>query len=197
MLRVNRVSRFAASESNGAHESTAADIADFERHFSQCEADIQAFVFTLLPHWPDAEDIVQRTRIVLWQKFSQYRPDTSFRAWAVQVARFEVSNFRRTQRSDRLCFDDQLIDSLAEVRSSLTDELDRRREALDRCLRKLRASDRQIIRHCYGPNSTTTKDAADRLHRPVNTLYKALNRIRRTLMECVQLDAGKDPQELK
>jgi len=197
MLRVNRVSRFAASDSNGARDSTAADVADFERHFSQCEADIQAFVFTLLPHWPDAEDIVQRTRIVLWQKFSQFRPDTSFRAWAVQVARFEVSNFRRTQRSDRLCFDDHLVDSLAEVRTSLTDELDRRRAALDRCLRKLRASDRQIIRHCYGPKSTTTKDAADRLHRPVNTLYKALNRIRRTLMECVQLDAGEDPQELK
>jgi RNA polymerase sigma-70 factor (ECF subfamily) len=196
MLRVNRVSRFAASDSNGAresngsHESTAADIGEFERHFSACEADLQAFVFTLLPHWPDAEDIVQRTRIVLWQKFAQFRPESSFRAWAMQIARFEVSNFRRTKRSDHLTFDDQLVDSLAEVRSALAEELDRRRAALEHCLRKLRASDRQIIRHCYGPNSTTTKDAADRLHRPVNTLYKALNRIRRTLMECVQLDAS-------
>jgi RNA polymerase sigma-70 factor (ECF subfamily) len=197
MQRVNRVSRFAAFDSNGARESTAAEIAEFERFFSQCEADIQAFVFTLLPHWSDAEDVVQRTRIVLWQKFAQFRPGSSFRAWALQVARFEVSNFRRTQRSDRLCFDDQLVDSLAEVRSSLAEELDRRRAVLDRCMRKLRASDRQIIRHCYGPNATTTKEAADRLHRPVNTLYKALNRIRRTLMECVQLDAGEEPQELK
>jgi RNA polymerase sigma-70 factor, ECF subfamily len=197
MLRVNRLSRFAACDSNGARETTAAEIADFERLFSQCDADLQAFVFTLLPHWSDAEDIVQRTRIVLWQKFSQYRPDSSFRAWAMQVARFEVSNFRRTQRNDRHCFDDQLVDSLAEARSSLTEELDRRRAVLDRCLRKLRASDRQIIRHCYGPKSTTTKEAADRLHRPVNTLYKALNRIRRTLMECVQLEIAEESQELK
>lgn len=197
MLRVNRVSRFAASDSNGSRESTAADITEFERLFTQCEGDVHAFVFTLLPHWSDVEDIVQRTRIVLWQKFAQYRPESNFRAWALQVARFEVSNFRRTQRSDRLCFGDQLIDSLAEARSSLTDELDRRRAALDRCLRKLRASDRQIIRHCYGPKATTTKEAADRLHRPVNTLYKALNRIRRTLMECVQSDAGEERQEQK
>ena len=194
MLRVNRVSRFAASDSNGARESSSADMAEFERLFSQCDVDLQAFVFTLLPHWSDAEDIVQRTRIVLWQKFAQFRPGSSFRAWALQVARFEVSNFRRTQRSDRLCFDDQLVDSLAEARSSITDELDRRRAVLDDCVRKLRASDRQIIRHCYGHKSTTTKEAADRLHRPVNTLYKALNRIRRTLMECVQLDVGKEQE---
>lgn len=197
MLRVNRLSRFAACDSNGARESTAAEIAEFERLFTECEADLQAFVFALLPHWPDAEDIVQRTRIVLWQKFSQFRPETSFRAWAQQVARFEVCNFRRTQRNDRHYFDDQLVDSLAEVRTSLTEELDRRRSVLDRCLRKLRASDRQIIRHCYGPKSTTTKEAAERLHRPVNTLYKALNRIRRTLMECVHLEVAEEPQEFK
>jgi RNA polymerase sigma-70 factor (ECF subfamily) len=185
MQQVNRVSRFAALDSEGNGKSSATDIAEFERLFSICEGDVKAFVYTLLPHWCDADDVVQRTRIVLWQKFRQFRRGSSFKAWALQVARFEVSNFRRTQRSDRLCFEDQLIESLAEVRNSMVEELDRRRAVLATCMHKLRASDRQIIRHCYGPRATTAKDAAVRLQRPVNTLYKALNRIRRTLMECV------------
>lgn len=192
MPRINRVSQFAVYDADSARSSSAGQIAEFEQHFSQCESEIQAFVFTLLPHWPDAEDIVQRTRIVLWQKFATFEPGTSFKAWAMQVARFEVNNFRRTQRSDKLCFDDALVDSLAEVRTTLADELDRRRSVLDDCMSKLRASDRQIIRHCYGPKATTTKEAADRLRRPVNTLYKALNRIRRTLLECVNQVTGED-----
>lgn len=196
MQRVNRVSRFAQVESDGNGKSSASEIADFERHFSLCESDVKAFVYTLLPHWSDADDVVQRTRIVLWQKFSQFRPGTSFKAWALQVARFEVSNFRRTQRSDRLCFEEQLIDSLAEVRNSMVEELDRRRAVLAICMQKLRASDRQIIRHCYGPKATTAKEAAEKLQRPVNTLYKALNRIRRTLMECVARFSGEESQEL-
>jgi len=196
MQRVNRVSRFAQIESEGNGNSSAAEIAEFERLFTQCEADVKAFVYTLLPHWSDADDVVQRTRIVLWQKFSQFRPGTSFKAWALQVARFEVSNFRRTQRSDRLCFEDQVIESLAEVRNSMVEELDRRRAVLATCMQKLRASDRQIIRHCYGPKATTAKEAAERLQRPVNTLYKALNRIRRTLMECVARYSGEESQEL-
>lgn len=197
MQRVNRVSRFAAIDSDGARNSSAVEVAEFERYFAQCEADVKAFVYTLLPHWSDADDVVQRTRIILWQKFAQFRPGSSFKAWALQVARFEVSNFRRTQRCDRLYFEDQLIDSLVEVRSSLAEELDHRRAVLAVCMRKLRASDRQIIRHCYGPKATTAKEAAVRLHRPVNTLYKALNRIRRALMECVQHISGEESQELK
>lgn len=197
MQRVNRVSRFATLQPEGSGSTTAAEIAEFEQHFSQCEADVKAFVYTLLPHWSDADDVVQRTRIVLWQKFAQFRPGTSFKAWALQVARFEVSNFRRTQRSDRLFFEDQLIESLAEVRNSMVEELDRRRAVLAGCMQQLRASDRQIIRHCYGPKATTAKEAAARLQRPVNTLYKALNRIRRTLMECVARHADEDRQELR
>jgi RNA polymerase sigma-70 factor, ECF subfamily len=196
MQSVNRISQFSAFDSGSTRSSSAEEITEFVSHFTQCEAEIQAFVFMLLPHWSDAEDVVQRTRIILWQKFAQFQPGSSFKAWALQVARFEVGNFRRTQRSDRHCFDDQLVESLADVRTSLVDELDRRRTVLDQCMRKLRPSDRQIIRHCYGPKATTTKDAADRLSRPVNTLYKALNRIRRTLMECVQRVDGEKSQEL-
>jgi RNA polymerase sigma-70 factor, ECF subfamily len=197
MQSINRISQFATFDSGSARGTSAEEIEEFETLFTQCEAEIQAYVFALLPHWSDAEDVVQRTRIILWQKFSQFEPGSNFKAWALQVARFEVGNFRRTQRNDRHFFDDKLVDSLADVRTSLVEELDRRRAVLDQCMRKLRPSDRQIIRHCYGPKATTTKDAAGRLNRPVNTLYKALNRIRRTLMECVQRAVGDGPQELK
>jgi RNA polymerase sigma-70 factor (ECF subfamily) len=194
MKRENRLSCYYPS---GADSTTAGQIVEFERLFSQCEPDLKAFVFTLLPNWSDAEDVLQRTRIVLWQKFVQFQPESNFKAWALQVARFEVCNFRRTRRSDRLCFDDELVASLAEVRTSLMDDLERRRDALVQCLKKLRASDRQIIRHCYGPKSTTTKEAAERLHRPVNTLYKALNRIRRALSDCVQHVIREEQKESK
>ena len=194
---MKRVNRLTAYDPGAAGITTAGQIVEFERLFSQYESEVKAFVFALLPHWVDAEDVVQRTRIVLWQKFVKYQPESNFKAWALQVARFEISNFRRTQRSDRLYFDDELVASLAEVRGTLIDDLERRRAALVVCLKKLRASDRQIIRHCYGPKATTTKEAAQRLHRPVNTLYKALNRIRRTLSECVQQGVREEQQESK
>lgn len=144
-----------------------------------------AMVYTLLPHWPDAEDVVQRTRVVLWQKFDSFRPGSNFRSWAMQIARFEVANFRRRKQSDYLLFSEDLVDSLAQVRSTLTEDLEWRRERLAECIQQLRESDRRILQQCYGPDSTSIRDAAETLNRPVNTLYKALARIRQSLQVCV------------
>ncbi len=189
----NRLSAYVRSASEG--DLAPEQKVELEGLFSKCEAEVQAYIFTLLPHWPDVDDVLQRTRIILWQKFAKFQPGTSFKAWALQIARLEVNNFRRTQRRDRLCFDDSVVDSIAEARSSISEDLEVQRRTLEHCFRKLRASDRQIVRQCYGPAATTTKAAAERLRRPVNTLYKALIRIRRTLMECVQQMAGKDLRE--
>jgi RNA polymerase sigma-70 factor (ECF subfamily) len=194
---MQRTNRLAGYELIFAGVEPAGQIGAFESLFAECEDDVQAYIFTLLPHWANAEDVLQRTRIVLWQKFAQFQPGSNFKAWALQVARYEVCNFRRRQRNDRLQFDDALVDSIAEVRTALADELEHRRTVLDDCVRKLRPTDRQIIRHCYGPKATTTKAAAERLHRPVNTLYKALQRIRRTLMECVHVTIESNTDDRK
>src|SRR5262245_57343588 len=131
------LNRLAAYEPGAVRSGTAAQIVEFEQLFAQCEGDVQACVFALLPHWSDAEEVVHGTRIVLWQKFDQFQAGTDFKAWARQVARYEVSNFRRMRQRDHVCFSDDLVASLTEVRSSLIDELERRRAALDQCLRKL------------------------------------------------------------
>ena len=42
------------------------------------------------------------------------------------------------------------------------------------------------MRHCYGDSRVTFKSVAQTLGRPVNTVYKALNRIRKALYECIE-----------
>jgi RNA polymerase sigma-70 factor (ECF subfamily) len=123
---------------------------------------------------------------VLWRKFDQFEDGSDFGAWACQIAKLEVRNFLRVGRRDRLCFSDDLLTSLADMRLALDNELELRREALLHCVEKLRPADKKIIHSCYGPQATTVKDAAERLGRPVNTLYKALIRMHRTLFECIE-----------
>jgi RNA polymerase sigma-70 factor, ECF subfamily len=192
---MNQINRLMAYESEGDHKGPSPALQGLEVLLEKCEPYLRSFIFTLLPNWSDVEDVLQRTRIILWQKFPSFEPGTNFRAWAMQIARHEVNNFRRHRQRERLCFDDELVESLAEVHLSLIHELEQRRAALELCIQKLRVSDRQIIHHCYGPSATTAKEAAARLKRPVNTLYKALNRIRRVLVECVQQQVQEEPKD--
>ena len=62
---------------------------------------------------------------------------------------------------------------------------DFRRDALRQCLGKLPANDRQLVQQCYGEAESSFKTIAEKLGRPVNTVYKALNRIRRSLHQCI------------
>ena len=61
------------------------------------------------------------------------------------------------------------------------DTVHSRRDALRGCLKKLPENDRHLVDRCYGDSRQSFKTAAEELGRPINTVYKALNRIRRAL----------------
>jgi RNA polymerase sigma-70 factor, ECF subfamily len=159
---------------------------EFVALLARSEFEIHTYILTLLPNRADADDVLQRTSVILWRKFSSWQRGTDFAAWACQTARFEVKNFLRSRARDRLYFDDELIDSLGDVRNEMAEDFSGRRDALHSCLEKLGSRDRQIIEGCYTEKNTTAKEVAAQLGRPVNTVYKALIRIRRALFECVE-----------
>ncbi len=164
----------------------AARTEEFVRLFSEHQQDLFKFIFLLVPNRPAAEDIMQETSVVLWRKFGEFQPGTDFFRWAAQVARFKIRDFRKAASRDRHRFwSDELVQSIADTRLDSGDLLVRQRTFLADCLRSLPVIDRELIRRCYGERSTI-KYVAEQLGRPVNTVYKALNRIRKTLMDCVE-----------
>ena len=67
----------------------------------------------------------------------------------------------------------------------MSTELSERAEALRECEEQLPEADRELIRERYA-TKTTTKQLAERLGRSVGGLHKAIQRIRRTLRECIE-----------
>ncbi|MBU4399981.1 MAG: HTH domain-containing protein [Planctomycetes bacterium] len=181
--------------------------------FAQVHDNLFAYVFSLLPRWSDAEDVFQQTSLVLWRKFgsfepaakkgtgpicrngpegashklapSPFSPGSDFLAWACRVAFFEVQNFRRTAGRDRLMFDNDLVEQLAEERDVSPQRGGRRRDFLMDCIAKLSEKQRDLLQHAY-EGETTIRQLAEQLHRSPQTIYNRLNLIRRELFECVE-----------
>ncbi|MGH7127883.1 MAG: sigma-70 family RNA polymerase sigma factor [Planctomycetaceae bacterium] len=172
-------------ERSTTHDPAApADGSEFVPLFTRCQRSLYLFILAQVPSPTDAEEILQETNLVLWRKFDQFQPGTNFSAWASQVARYEVLKFRERRGRERLCFSDDLVQRIAEEAPIDLEELDLRRQALAKCLGKLRKSDRELIQQRYAPG-TTGKTLARALGRPANSVYQSLGRIRRTLLECV------------
>jgi RNA polymerase sigma-70 factor, ECF subfamily len=161
------------------------DQTEFHRLFMQSQRRIFGHILTLLPRMADAEDVFQQTCVILLGKAAQFTPGTDFVRWACQIAQYEVYNYRRRQQAERLHFNDGLLDKIAARRLESRDALDAELDAMHKCVDKLPASDRQLIQEQYRRRVTSRALAAE-LGRPINTVYKAIQRIRRGLRECIE-----------
>lgn len=150
------------------------------------ERAIFRYVMAMVPSLAEAEDIVQDTALALWEKFDEYDRSKPFAPWACRFALNKVREHRRSQRArSRLLFSDELIDLLAQERVRHEQLLEHRREALVDCLQRLPAADQSLIEQHYHQN-ISVQQVAEGLLRTPDAVYKALQRIRRQLMECIR-----------
>jgi RNA polymerase sigma-70 factor (ECF subfamily) len=154
------------------------------RLFLGSEKEIFRYVAVLVPRVADAQDVVQQTAIALWKKFEQYDPAQPFTPWACRFALLEARQFlRRDQRWGAL-MDDTLVETLVERRAAMAEEMDRRFSHLADCLRKLAPEQRQTVERYYYERRPVEELAAQ-AGRSVEAIYKALQRIRQALFDCV------------
>ena len=158
----------------------------FLRLFLENERRLYAYILTLLGNHTDAEDVLQETRLVMWDKLDEQHPPDCFIAWACRIAYFKVLDFTKKSQRSRVRFSKAMLkrvsDSMVEQGSSL--ELDERREALARCIEKLAPKQRDLLARRLAQGATTQSTAAQ-VGRSVDAVYKALAKIRQILFDCV------------
>lgn len=162
-----------------------ANAEDYLRLLNQHERSLAAYVHSLVPATADADDIVQEAKIVLWKRFSEFEPGSNFLAWARRIALNLILNFRRTQqRRSAATIDDEFITSVAHEIDRRSEHLERRAEALRKCLEKLPRPHRQAIFWRYYEDCGV-EEIADRTNRTEGATYRLLSRIRQILNDCV------------
>jgi RNA polymerase sigma-70 factor (ECF subfamily) len=166
-------------------------LARFLRLYTKHQHRILAYIFTLVPNRTDAEDLLQDTSVLLWEKFDQFEPGTDFTAWACRVAFLKVSDYRRQFVRARLVLSNELVESIAVRAGELAPHLDQRRKALDECLKRLEERDRRMIMARYEPGGSVDR-AAKACGRSLQATYKALYRIRKALFDCVSLRVAEE-----
>lgn len=165
--------------------SASERVEEFVRLLSRHEARIHAYILTLLPNWADAADVLQETNSVMWRKFGDFKTDTNFFAWACQIARLEVLAFRKRNRNVARTFTNEFLEAVANKAESLADTLEARQHHLGKCIERLREKDRQLLRDRYF-KAGSVETLAQQWGRSVEAIYKALQRVRRQLVECVE-----------
>ncbi|QDU14750.1 RNA polymerase sigma factor [Gimesia maris] len=89
------------------------DHCPFMRYYSAAYPHVYRYIYSLVPRKADADEVMQETSVVLWQKFEEFQPDRDFTRWACGIARLVVLESLRKQRRFIVGFDEQLIKELS------------------------------------------------------------------------------------
>jgi len=103
------------------------------------------------------------------------------------VAYHKVLDFYKKSQRAQARLSQIFLKRIAEMAAGQADELqlDDRREALAGCIEKLPERDRELLTHRFAAGATT-QSTSERLGRSVDAVYKALAKLRESLLQCVQ-----------
>jgi RNA polymerase sigma-70 factor (ECF subfamily) len=153
--------------------------------FLRSEREVFRYVAALVPNVADAEDIVQQTALVLWEKFAAYDPSQPFTPWACRFALNKTRQWIERRQRWQALLAGGLAEELAQRREELRPELDSRLRHLEGCLGKLPVGQFTLIEGYYYRRDTMEKLATDS-GRTVAATYKMLQRVRLALQACIE-----------
>jgi RNA polymerase sigma-70 factor (ECF subfamily) len=164
---------------------------DFVRLLKKHDYRISATILATVPHWADAEDLIQETSVRLWEQFHEYQPGTDFGAWACTVARYMVLAYRKRMQRSRLQFSQEIVSLLEGEVDALASSRHERLDALMDCLNTCDDRSRDMLRLCY-EKGAVIKEVAREMGRSIQGVYMALSRLRKVLHECVERKLKKE-----
>lgn len=151
--------------------------------YNSVQPRIYTYLLTIIHNRNDAEDVLQETATVLWEKFDAYQEGTSFGAWAVQIARLKALEYIRKHKS-RMFFDDKFYDMISEKAEESSSDVHGRSEALHFCLKKIPDNSLKLLAMRY-KKDISIKRISQLTGRSSNGLYQSFSKILNALRTCM------------
>jgi RNA polymerase sigma-70 factor (ECF subfamily) len=158
---------------------------EFMTLFLRHQAEVKAFIGSLVRDRHASDDVFQEVALVLWERFPAYDRGRSFGAWARGIAAKKV--MQRWERDGRqpLPFAPHTIQALLDAFERTEASTSAHGEALERCLEVLPAKSRQLLALRY-EEALSLGQIAQRVGSTLDAVHKALSRLRARLQECVE-----------
>jgi RNA polymerase sigma-70 factor (ECF subfamily) len=149
------------------------------------QADLRAFLSSVIWDRHRCEDLLQEVALVLWRKFDTYDESRSFGAWARGVALNLVRQTLDDARRRGLALSEAALQALDQAYEDAPRFAPERQEALRACLGTLPPQSRNLLTLRY-ERSMTLAAIAGSLQKSLEAVHMLLSRIRVALLRCVQ-----------
>jgi RNA polymerase sigma-70 factor (ECF subfamily) len=152
---------------------------------TEAQISLRAYCEAALGHGEDSKDAWQRTNLALWRKAASWNASIPFLPWATGFAKFEVLAVIRDRQRERVLFDSDVAELMAETAFHHAPTPHARSAHLGLCLEKLPRRHREIL-HLHYVSGLSIAEIAESRKMGLSAVKVFLLRVRRALAECIQ-----------
>ncbi len=156
----------------------------FVQRFVPCQSRLYRFIATLVPNRADAEELFQKSNLSAWQVRDTFDRNRELFPWLCGIARNHIRHYYRSQRTSPVRLQPDVVEQLAQLQIDQDALMQERELALAECMEKLPEKHRQLVEGYYGKEQTVKSFAESRGQTP-DSAYKALQRARAWLYQCI------------
>ena len=156
----------------------------FTRLLIRHEPELMRCILVAVPNRSDARDILQDCAVSLWHKFDRFEPARAFVPWALGFVRIEIRRFLR-KSAHRVQLSERAAALLLEDQLKTITQLEHRKTCLEDCLELLSEPQKEMVNGYYRMEYAVS-DLSQRTGQTIDAVYKSLQRIRRSLHDCVE-----------
>jgi RNA polymerase sigma-70 factor (ECF subfamily) len=168
--------------------------AEFIKLLTANQSRVYAYILSLVFDPDQADDVLQQTNTILWEKATEFEMGTNYIAWSFRIAYFQVLAHRKKMQRDRLIFDDDLLLDIARVADQGDETFETRQRLMRVCLERLNERQRDIVRRRYSVGANVEKISTD-VGRSITAVKQILFRARRNLINCVNVNMATEAQQ--
>jgi RNA polymerase sigma-70 factor (ECF subfamily) len=146
---------------------------------------LRAYILSAVRDLHEAEDILQDVSIVVLRHFEDFRPGSSFGAWAREIARRCLLDRAKKLKHRLLTLEPETLMALESAADRVEQDglATRLRQSLRRCLENLGTTGKRIVELRYGKGLPLER-AAELLGKSVQATYSTLKRTKQWLRRC-------------
>lgn len=161
--------------------------AEFVKQITRVQRQLHAFILSMVWNPAEADDVLQETNLVLWEKAAEFDAARPFLPWAMRFAQWQAMSWlkRQQRQHQRIVFDDGLAKLLADEAAAEERVFEARQHALASCLQRLPPEQRELIARRYEPDASV-QALAEAVGISPKAVSDKLRRIRHALLECIQ-----------
>lgn len=161
--------------------------------FVQHMAPLRGFLLGLGADFHQVDDLVQETFLTALAKAADFEEGTNFRAWIFTTARFKMLVSIRDASREKLVFDSDVVELLAESAPDFSAN-ERRSRHLHACMEKLAPQARRAMELFY-QHGHPPREIAPLMGWSANAVKVALSRARSVVRECIERRVAAEGKE--